>query len=258
MNQFLDPKRFTLLLLKHWADNKKRYTLALLAFFGLLILWYVFGIVISGIERLPEDVQYGTFYFSIFAVGTLYASQYYADLSSKAKGSHFLLVPASSFEKFLCSLLYTVVLFSLFLTAAFYVADIVMVTVANAVSGVDPAVPKSAVVNVFNLEFMRINPDAAIYVFPLFFSVQSIFLFGSVYFRKYNFIKTIISCFLIFLICFLVVYCIHELLPDREDEYYFSKIENWFPTFLQVLVYAIAPIFWVATYFQLKKKQVSQ
>lgn len=256
MNQFFDIKRFTLLVLKHGADNKRRYILALLAYFGLLILWFLFGMLISEKYFIPKEVQYITFYFSLFAVGTFYASQYYNDLSSRAKGSHFLLVPASSFEKFLCSLLYTVVLFALFLTAAFYVADVIMVNVANAFRGVDQEIRKSEVVNVFTLEMIRFNPHVAIYLFPVFLSVHSLFLLGSVYFRKYNFIKTIIACFLIFLVVFLVVYFIHELLPDRPDEYYFSKIEKWFPTFLQVLAYSIAPLNWVATYFVLKAKQV--
>lgn len=256
MNQFFDIKRFTLLVLKHWADNKKRYILSLLAYFGLLILWFLFGMLISENYFIPKDIQYVTFYFSLFAIGTFYASQYFSDLSSRAKGSHFLLVPASSFEKFFCSLFYTVVLFSLFVAAAFYIADVIMVNVANVLPRVDLDVRKSEIVNVFKLEMVRFNPDVAIYLFPLFFSVQSLFLLGSVYFRKYNFIKTIITCFLIFLLFFMLAYFIHEMLPDREDDYYFLKIEKWFPTFLQVLAYSIAPLAWVATYFVLKAKQV--
>lgn len=256
MNQFFNQKRFSLLVSKHLADNKKRYTLALLAYFGLLILWFLFGMLISEKYFIPKDVQYITFYFSLFAFGTFYASQYYSDLSSRAKGSHFLLVPASSFEKFFCSIFYTAVLFSLFVTAAFYVADFIMVNVANVFPTGNADVRKSEVANVFTVEFIRFNPYEAIYLFPVFLSVQSLFLFGSVYFRKYNFIKTIIACFLIFLVLFLVVYFIHELLPDRGDDYYFLKIEKWFPTFLQVLAYSIAPLAWVATYFVLKAKQV--
>jgi hypothetical protein len=256
MNQFFSFKRFKLLVLKHWIDHKKRYILSVLAYFGLVTLWYLCGILISANKRLPEEIQLTTFYFSLFTIGTFYASQYYSDLGSKAKGSHFLLVPASSFEKFLCSLLYTVVLFSLFLAAAFYVAEIIMVNGVNAFSGADPGIRKSEVVNVFKQELIRFDPQLAINLFLFFLSVQSIFLFGSVYFRKYNFIKTIITCFVIFLLCFLAVYLIHLLFPHWGEDDFLDSSETWLPPVLRVLAYAVAPILWAFTYYKLKAKHV--
>jgi hypothetical protein len=260
MNQFFDLKRFSLLVLKHWADNKKRYTLSLLAYVGLLTTWFLFGLIVEGIpdgHGLPEDVQIATFFFSLFAVGTFYASQYFGDLGSRHKGSHFLLVPGSSFEKLLCSLFFTVILFPLLLIGCFYLVDVIMVAIANSFSGNSTNDGKSTVANIFKVELIRFNPTQAIYLLPFFFSVQSLFLLGSVYFKKYNFIKTIITGFVIFLTLFLITYVVFEhVLPEKEDDYYFQKIEKWFPTLLQVLVYSTAPLAWVATYFVLKAKQV--
>lgn len=259
MNQFFNQKRFALLVLKHWADNKKRYILSLLAYVGLLITWFLFGLIIEGIPNekgLPDEIQYTTFYFSLFAIGTFYASQYFSDLGSRERGSHFLLVPASAFEKFLCSLFFAVILFPLLIIGAFYLVDVSMVALsnsflANSIRG------KSTVVNILAVDFLRFNANQAIKLLVIFFSIESLFLLGSVYFKKYNFIKTIITGFLIFLLCFLLVYIIAEhVLPEKEDDYYFLKIEKWFPTVLQVLAYAIAPLAWVATYFVLKAKQV--
>ena len=259
MNQFFDQKRFSLLVLKHWADNKKRYTLALLAYVGLLITWFLFGLIVEGIpdgHGLPQDVQVATFFFSLFAVGTFYASQYFSDLGSRNKGSHFLLVPASNFEKLLCSLFFTVILLPLLLTTCFYLVDVLMVTIANSFSGSNGQV-KSTVANIFEVELIRFDPKQAIYLLLFFFSIESLFLLGSVYFKKYNFIKTIITGFVICLTLFLMAFVLFEhILPEKEDDYYFLKIEKWFPTFLQVLVYSTAPLAWVATYFVLKAKQV--
>ena len=260
MNQFFDQKRFSLLVLKHWADNKKRYTLSLLAYAGLLITWFAFGLIVEGIpdgEGLPEDVQVATFFFSLFAVGTFYASQYFSDLGSRDKGSHFLLIPASSFEKLICSLFYTVILFPVLLIACFYLVDVMMVAIANSFTGSGTGEGESTVANIFKVELIRFDPNRAIYLLPFFFSVQALFLLGSVYFKKYNFIKTIITGFVVCLLVFLLIYIIAEhILPEKEDDYYFSKIERWFPTFLQVLVYSTAPLAWVASYFVLKAKQV--
>jgi hypothetical protein len=260
MNQFFAPKRFSLLVLKHWADNKKRYTLSLLAYVGLLITWFTFGLIIEGIPGglgLPEEVQFTTFFFSLFAVGTFYASQYFSDLGSRDKGSHFLLVPASHFEKLLCSLFFTVILFPLLLIACFYLVDALMVGIANSFAGTRTNVGKSTVANIFEVALIQFNPNQAIYLLQFFFSIESLFLLGSVYFKKYNFIKTIITGFVVCLLFFLLVYIITQhVLPEEADNFYFSKIGKWFPTFLQVLAFAIAPLAWVATYSVLKAKQV--
>src|SRR5687767_7415314 len=106
MNQFFSFNRFKLLVLKHWADNKKRYGLSVLAFIGLLITWFVFTIL-TGLDdkSMGKAAQQITFFLSLFAVGTFYASQYFHELGSRARGINFLLVPASAFEKLLCSIL---------------------------------------------------------------------------------------------------------------------------------------------------------
>ena len=121
MNQFFSFKRFSLLVMKHWADNRKRYGLSALAFIGLLITWFVFT-MLTGMDDYPmgKAAQQITFFLSLFAVGTFYASQYFRDLGSRSKGINFLLVPASVFEKLLCSVLYTVVLFFVVFVTAFY------------------------------------------------------------------------------------------------------------------------------------------
>ena len=70
MNQFFNFKRFQLLVFKHWADNKKRYTLSMLAFVGLLITWFVFTMLTIEDNPMSRMIQQVTFFISLFAVGT--------------------------------------------------------------------------------------------------------------------------------------------------------------------------------------------
>jgi hypothetical protein len=274
MDQFFSFKRFTLLVLKHWADNKKRYTLSVFAFIGLLITWFVLTIL-TGFERIPmgREVQTITFFFLIFGVGTFYASQYFNDLGSRAKGLNFLLVPASAFEKLLCSLLYTALLFLVVFLASFYLVDVLMVSIANAIpASVQPG-DKAVVVNVFDMTMLPFNKDMAFNYIFTFLSVQSAFLLGSVYFEKYSFIKTIIGVFILgFIILCLVFFFYEELLPPghhikgfltsylvREDGVNdrLIQIPGWIGKTLQfLLMYAIAPFLWIVTYYRLKEKQV--
>jgi hypothetical protein len=270
MNQFFSFKRFTLLVLKHWADNKKRYGLSVLAFIGLLITWFVFT-MLTEFDDVPmgKGVQQVTFFLALFAVGTFYASQYFGDLGSRAKGINFLLVPASAFEKLLCSLLYSVLLFFVVFTAAFYLVDALMVAIANSFSGSG----KPTVVNVFKIIILRFNKDSTINFLLFFFSVQSAFLLGSVYFEKYSFIKTIISCFVAGFILFCFMYFFNDkLLPNGDYPRGFLtsfrvhvdgvndhlvEVPRWIgEVFRFLIMYAVAPFFWVVTYFRLKEKQV--
>jgi hypothetical protein len=273
MNQFFSLKRFALLVLKHWAENKKRYLLSLIAFIGLLVAWFVFTIL-TGLDRpMGREVQQITFFFSLFVVGTFYASQYFGDLGSRAKGINFLLVPASAFEKLLCSLLYTVLLFFVVFTAAFYLVDFLMVAVANALPTVQKLGGKTTVANVFKVIILRFNKDATINFLLFFFSVQSVFLLGSVYFEKYNFIKTIISGFVAGFVLFCFMYFFNEhLLPEGDYPRGFLtayrvhvdgvndrlvQIPRWIGDVFRFLVmYAIAPFLWIVTYYRLKEKQV--
>ncbi len=249
MNQFFSFERFKLLALKHWADNRKRYTLSVLAYVGILFTWFIFSL--TNRDKMSEEIQLGTYFFSLFVAGTLYASQYFADLSSRPKGINFLLVPASRFEKFLSSLLYTVVFFFVFLTVAFYIVDALMVILFNAISGASEAGEKASVVNVLQLDYIKFGPNAAINVLAVFLAIQAIFLFGSAYFKKYNFLKTIISGFVAFLIGFFILYLTYPVLFPQD------KVPAWMALVISLLLmYFVAPLFWILTYRQLKRKQV--
>lgn len=274
MNQFFSFKRFTLLVSKHWADNKKRYVLSVLAFIGLVITWFVFTIL-TGFDNIPmgSEIQIGTFFFLLFGVGTFYASQYFNDLGSRAKGINFLLVPASTFEKLLCSLLYTTLLFFVVFTATYYLADVLMVGIANAIT--DPVEPgvKITVVNVFDAISLPFNNDTTLNFLLFFLSIQSAFLLGSVYFAKYSFIKTIISGFIIGFLVFCFLYFVAtRLLPPGDYTSGFLtayrvrmdgvddrlvQIPGWIgQVFRFLIMYGIAPFLWTVTYYRLKEKQV--
>ncbi len=251
MNQFFDLKRFSLLVSKHWADNKKRYALSVLAYLGLLMAWFVFTVAMGDDMRMSHDVQMGTYFFSLFVVGTLYASQYYRHLGSRARGINFLLVPASTFEKFLCSLLYTVVLFFVVLTAAFYVVDFLMVTLFNAFTDTASTAGKATVSNVFKADLLDAHDSTSINLLLVFFAVQAAFLLGSAYFNKYNFLKTVICLFITFLLVAGFIILFHEkIFPD-------DNVPAWMLQLLAFLIkYVIAPVLWIFTYISLKRKQV--
>jgi hypothetical protein len=272
MNQFFSFNRFSLLVSKHWADNKKRYLLSVIAFMGLLIVWFVFTMLVDSSNPIGKDMQMITYYFLLFVVGSFYANQYFRDLGSRAKGINFLLVPASAFEKILCSLLYTVILFIVVFTAAFYLVDALMVAIAKSFLVVDIPNKEQGLANVFEVGKLPFDGESNIHILLIFFAIQSAFLLGSVYYGKYSFIKTIISGFVVFFMFFCSFYFLYDLMPEggysngfftsyrinnpgKDD--YLVRIPGWLgQTLYYLLMYGIAPFFWIVSYVRLKEKQV--
>jgi len=274
MNQFFNFHRSSLLVAKHWADNKKRYLLSVLAFIGLLIGWFTFTILIDPSFPVGQGLQIVTYFFSLFTVGSFYASQYFRELGSRSRGINFLLVPASGFEKVLCSLIYTVILFFIVFTAAFYLVDVLMVWIAQSlVSDIPYPADQRGVLNVFEAAKIHTSPKTIVNALWIYFTIQSVFLLGSVYFEKYSFIKTIISGFVGCFILFCLMYFLNEnLLPEGDyprglltsyrvytdgGQDPLIEIPRWIGHVFRFLaMYAVAPFLWIVTYYRLKEKQV--
>lgn len=273
MNQFFSFSRFSLLVSKHWADNKKRYLLSLTGFVLLLIVWFIFSILVDPHSPMQQEIQILTFFFSLFGTGTFYASQYFRDLGSRAKGINFLLVPASAFEKILCSILFTVVIFFSVFIAVFYLVDALMVTISSQFLMSHDPTRQEGVVNVFRAAILPFDGMTTVNVMLIFIAIQSIFLLGSVYFAKYSFIKTVIGGFVVFFVIFCLIYLLYEHLMPRGgyvDGFFTSyrvtvngnddhlvKVPDWIDDVIYfLLMYAIAPFLWVVSYYRLKEKQV--
>ena len=138
--------------------------------------------------------------------------------------------------------------FPLVFIAVFYFVDIIMVGLANALikSG-----EKAKVLNVFSVDFFRFNTNSTLNFLLFFFSVQSLFLFGSIYFRKYNFIKTVISCFMIWILGMALLYLVHNWVTPLDN----APVPDEITLAVTVLAYIIGPLLWWAAYYRLKAKQ---
>src|SRR5581483_1603400 len=271
MNVVFDLNRWLLYVGKHWNENRKKYLLSLGAIAGLLVLWFSFLILTSGTRPEPfaNNLQTVTYYVGLFLCGSLLASLMFADLSDGPKAIHFLLVPASTLEKLLSALLYGVVLFLISYTIVFHLVDFIMVKVAyNATIAANHAVslpPGAAqVANVFVTPREQ-GDNFYIYFFLVYIGIQSAFLLGSVYFVKFNYVKTAVSVLVIFVcLAFFIHKVMGSFMPDGNFNEPFSiyriykpggaiavTLPDWLSNILLFLFkYAMAPVFYVATYFR--------
>ncbi|MBS1611088.1 MAG: hypothetical protein JSS70_20510 [Bacteroidetes bacterium] len=282
MNQVFSFNRWLLLVAKHWSENRKKYLLGILAITGIILIWFLFNIIMDQYRSMGFGTQVGTYFVGLFIVGCLYASTLFSDLASRPKGINYLSLPASQLEKTLCALLYGVVIFFTAYTIVFYIADIIMVKIANEVSYVywqknhtagDVFVPEK-VVNILHLEDMSAKKINIGFFFLLgYFAVQSAYILGSVYFTRFSFIKTTVS--LLVLGLFIIIFVgkvLNVFMPDGnfyggitsyrlyeggEMSEKIIRLPEWVGvTTLFLLKYAFAPIFWIVTYFRVKEKEI--
>jgi hypothetical protein len=276
MNYVFDLNRWLLYTGKHWSENKRRYLLSLAAVAGLLVLWYSFILIVNSHKSMGIPIQATTFFVGLFITGCLFASLIFNDLSEGPKAIHYLLTPASALEKLLTAILFGVILFFISYVIVFYAVDIIMVKVSNVTVSAwfehEHKAPQSPT-EVLNV-FVQRDPgdDLHYYLMLIFFAVQSIFLLGSVYFVKNQYIKTLVSGLVVFL--FMAFY-IHKVMgafmPDGGFFEPFTvyrvyktnlgdamiQLPEWFSNILLFLAkFALTPCLWVVTYFRLKEKEV--
>ncbi|MDF2189409.1 hypothetical protein [Paraflavitalea sp. CAU 1676] len=285
MNQVFDFQRYSLLVRKHWGDNRNKYLLSLGAIASLLLLWYGFLILVDGHGAMAQDAQAITYYVGLFLTGSFYASTLFADLANKPKGINFLAVPASQLEKTLVMFLYCVIIFFVCYTCIFYAVDFIMVKVGNAVEAerwrerhiVGSVFTPHEIANVFYKadKHNSGNPFATLtIVLLLFFAVQGAYALGSIYFPAYSFIKVTITILLLILFfIFLVAKVLYPILPKGGFSNQLTEFnlyipgKDWASNYIQLptwtdnvlfgfFKYVIAPVFWIATYFRLKEKEV--
>lgn len=284
MNQVFDFSRFRLLAARHWIENRQRYLLSLGAFTGLLILWFIFAFLMAGSDEAPNQiVQLVTFYCGLFITGSLYASTMFSSLSAKPTAINYLSVPSSHLEKTLVALLYGVILFFIAYLFIFYVVDFLMLQILNPIAERNyvpydyknelAAFTPQKLVNVFVPFEQRTHDNYGVHVaLMIYFTLQSAFLAGSVFFARFSFIKTVITLLVFSFLVFVLILILFQLVIPKGgftgeglatyqiwmggDRGVITLPESMFTVFRYIGLYAFAPAFWVASYFKLKEKEV--
>jgi hypothetical protein len=283
--QLFSPARWWLLMTLHWAENRRRYLLALLAIAGALFAWYSFLLVMDRDDPMGMKYQFPAYYIGLILIGCLYGSMLFSELGHKTRGIQYLSIPASLFEKLLCALFFGVLLFFIAYTLLFYLVDIPMVGLANRVMSWNalhmhhnqrPVGYPAVVYNVFANEGAPMDFPFNVFLVE-YFAIQAAFILGSVYFPRYSFVKTVVSlllCCLVFML--FMIKGIAENLPqgwhigssltewshwnvyvNEVNERKLIRSPSWVGDSLLFLVkYCIPLIFWSITYTRLKEKEV--
>jgi hypothetical protein len=269
MNQLFNASRAWLMFKKYYGEHRKAYVLLFFAAGASLTLLMGVHLSFTNPRLFQENAQVMYYFMGLILWGCLSGSLLFSDLGSKSKAINYLLLPASSLEKLVCTVFSGIVIYFIGYTLIFYAVDFTMVSLANKNFNTS-----WSVINVFAISrYENIWFEGHTqYFFYIHFGLQSFFLLGSIYFPKYGFFKTAIALVMVWVLAifYIVIFMKNALTPGlfydgtRFLEVFEPSGRNKFvhlPDGLMGTVefffkYAVAVWFWVVAYYRLKEKEV--
>lgn len=251
LTNHFDISRFWLLLKMELYRSRKGVLITFVITFGLL---FFAGFLLDSMveDKKVFDSHPVNYAFNLIVGGFILSSLAFNDLGNTLRRYHYLTLPVSTLEKFVCMWLLTsvgwIILFS--------VAYTIYTWIANAIGPL-----------LFShMTFPSFDPlgEFATNTMKYYFVLQGIFLVGAAHFKGYVFPKTLFTLVLFAVVCGTITYFIMKdlFLSDHECSGYECEILNemkvhqvWQVT-QGLFWWALAPLCWVITYLGLKEKEV--
>jgi len=261
MDIYFNFNRFFLVLKRDFIENGKT------ALFGILTILSIFSFILVMISFESNDKGLydfnATFYMmEFFIIGIFFAGMAFKDFRNKEKTMSYLMLPASSFEKFLSMLMLTTIGFFVSYTLLFELFNLLNIVIIGSLP------------NALNLElFNPFIPELGKVILVL-IPIQALFLIGAATFKKAPLFYTVLYFFVFLLIYGFVIGLVLKYytgamnirsIGDNTQVIYFSgEVQNQkeinsilsIQTFIFFLTYLLAPIFWLITWFKIKEKEV--
>jgi hypothetical protein len=182
MNTSFSLPRFGLLFKKTLLERPMQLVGLSALSLSIVFLSYVIAKTLMGFE----EAQNISFILGLIGGGCFLASFVFGYFSSNAMGSSFLTLPASQFEKWLCGVLITGVLYVLLFLLFFHFIDTLFVGIYRNSLDTNSPFYKELYEQV---QVMPLTGFVAGKAFVMFVNFAGAMLLGSLYFNKVSFIK---------------------------------------------------------------------
>jgi hypothetical protein len=252
-NSFFSITRTRYLLIRQLRFSTQSLLIGLGAVAGLIVFILSMQVIfnhstLSSTAFLSQIIPF------FFIGGYIFSSTIFSELRTPHRGYLYLTLPASTFEKLIVAWFISSVLYIAGAVVIIFLINVLLMVVAIAFSANQ--------VPVFNLFEPPVVKMYAIYLVT-----QPIFVLGAIYFRRINFLKTLLSLFVISLIIAIYTSIAARLIVFHHfssihfdcdlPEAWQNFFENIFVPVIKILFwYCLAPFFLVVSYFRLKERQV--
>lgn len=272
-NNILSLPRFGAYFKKHFIDNLRFYFLSVVVLGTLMLLLLLIVALNDSNYTQYSDIM--PFYMiGLYGTGLIFTSLSFGELANKPQGIDYLMLPASHLEKFLTTLLVTIVGFMIVYHVAFFAA----VKVLDTITALREHGHLENDLSTFS------GKDTWHRNYFVWFVVQSILMLGAVYFPKFSFIKTAF-CLILFVLGLYFINAIfaqlffHSVMPDWRQQFPFAGVfviapqdpppVNDMQVYHRMLVlpgkmidqlllsrYFVPPMLWTIAYFRLRDKEI--
>ncbi|MBE9464295.1 hypothetical protein ACFP1I_06125 [Dyadobacter subterraneus] len=262
MNQTFDFHRFGLMLKLDLAE-KGRNNLAMASLLVVVLLFFMLPITTSNTFKGFYEALHHIALFMILLLGSsLYTSSVFTPYASQSTGMASLMIPASTLEKFLSTLLLNLLFIVPFLFL-FFELHLSTVNYANSKISAD------------GYKYHPLSSDVIQYTCYSYALIQGSIFLGSIYFSKASYIKSAACAIAIFVIIAAVQINMANTMTgsfEKVNTFPFTGWKMWnfgknfkfyevnYPENFQILV-NIFPVLillslWFITYLRLKEKEI--
>lgn len=255
-------KNLVYILQKEYFEKRKTMSMYALGGLGAMLVMSIFGINTNNVVGGSAADFYGPFFgLGLFLLGFIFTSTAFSDAHKRTTQHEWLMLPASTADKFIAKVLVSGVFYGISLIFYLALSSLLIEGINSLLWG-----SRYPFFNPFRGEVWK--------AFFHYMVAQSVFLLGAAYFRKSNFIKTILAIlglvFFFSLIASVLGRIIFQPYLAGSVEYWGTYLElnspiwaadqelqeiflRFFNT-IEVIYWAItAPFCWTVTYIRLKE-----
>jgi len=267
MNNTFDFGRFSLLVRRQWINFGKVYLMSLGIVVGVFMSFYGYYLY-RAINNPDEYTILGTFQFRPYmfiilglSFISIVASTYFSNLGDKTKAIFELLIPATHLEKFLSAILYSFLVPTVSFLLLFFCIDFAFVSYVREYFAdfISAQVNGSLGKNHFEYFYAIKIPSDGIYTLFIPVLVSAIFLLGSIYFHKFQYIKTAIALVIYWFVYIIAMIKVKDIVSTGEVLMVSGVQEqqdNMLAKGICIIGLILTLVFWIIGYYRLKEKEV--
>jgi len=224
----------------------------------------------------------------ILVAGIFYAARFSKEIHHSANGIAYFMIPATQLEKLTVGIVMTTLYYFVMMMIVYVIGNLAGTFLQNTLNIItytqhhqdlgigighsslqwklfeEPGLFPKAMFDIIKSDIE--NTRNVSWFFPVFLVSQSLFLLGSIYFKRNQVFKTFFAIFLLFI--FLLIVCSiearlffgdYKIVVDTANTDQFKDWELWLKVFAipaKIFYYLLPLYFWVVSYFRLTEKQV--
>ena len=252
MNTTFNFNRIGLLIKRFFMENKQKE----ITFWGITT-------VIFMIMREPTSVE-----MFLYISGFIFAARMFKEFGYTPGGMHYLLIPTTQLEKLMTSILLSTVYYFIMFLITYTIGTLLGTLIGNLILSTQQPV---------GLDLFQIDSISKVWennivhhngfwnIFLVFALIQSVFILGSLYFKRNALTRTFLSLIIIMIVLGLIEVFLVRItfgtyqLSGQSFKFTFGCGENLFSGFEiagNIFKYLLIPFLWVVSYFRLTEKQV--